>query len=315
MAPLPLIHHHHHVNLMCPLQPNTTGTQVFNDSPSLLANRYPSNIHSPTAKSYGEVISEKSTGHEETWEVKQETLQQDFEAWRFGVETNTLRSWTVVPAQYVEYVKKYMVGSGVESVKKYMVGSGSQYLKDSDMVAHESIAYANTLKLSRDGKDAWVFDVDETLLSNLAYFAAHQFGGEGMDEASFIAWAALAVAPPLPASYRLYTHLLRLGFKIFLLTGRYDYERDATEKNLARAGYHSWKALLLRDPEDYKKSAAVYKSEKRLKIEQDGFRIRGNSGDQWSDLTECFAGERTFKLPNPPGERTFKLPNPMYYVD
>eukprot|EP00253_Pinus_taeda_P007407 PITA_07407 len=245
---------------MCALQPNTTDTQVFNDSPSLLGHRYPNNIPSPTTKSYGEVISEKSTGHEETWEVKQETLQQDFEAWRFGVETNTLRSWTVVPAHYVEYVKKYM--------------------------------------------DAWVFDVDETLLSNLAYFAAHQFGGEGMDDDSFIAWAALAVAPPLPASYRLYTHLLGLGFKIFLLTGRYDYERNATEKNLDRAGYHSWKALLLRNPEDYKKSAVVFKSEKRLKIEQDGFRIRGNSGDQWSDLTECSAGQRTFKLPNP-----------MYYMD
>lgn len=101
--------------------------------------------------------------HEETWEVKQDTLQHDFEAWRFGVETNTLRSWTV-PAQYVEYVKKYMVGSG------------SQYLKDSHMVANESIAYANTLKLSGHGKEAWLFDLDETLLSNLPYFVAHQFG-------------------------------------------------------------------------------------------------------------------------------------------
>eukprot|EP00253_Pinus_taeda_P007699 PITA_07699 len=274
-------------HLTCALQPNTTGTRLFNDSPSLLGHRYPNNIPSPTTKSYGEVISEKSTGHEETWEVKQETLQQDFEAWRLGVETNTLRSWTVVPANYVEYVKKYMVGSG------------SQYLKDSHMVANESIAYANSLKLSRDGKDAWVFDVDETLLSSLSYFAGHQFGGEGIDDDSFIAWAALAEAPPLPASYRLYTHLLGLGFKIFLLTGRYDYERNATEKNLAQAGYHSWKALLLRDPEDYGKSAAVYKCEKRLKIEQDGFRIRGNSGDQWSDLT---------------GYRTFKLSNPMYFV-
>lgn len=270
----------------------------------LLGNRYPSNIHSPIAKSYGEVISEKSMGHEETWEGKQKTLQQDFEAWKFGAETNTLRSWPVVPAQYVEYVKKYMIGSGVECVKNYMVESGSQYLKDSHMVAHESIAYANTLKLSRDGKDAWVFDVDETLLSNLAYFADHQFGGEGLDEDSFIKWTDLAVDPPLPASYRLYTHLLGLGFKIFLLTGRYDYERNATETNLARAGYHSWKTLLLRDPEDYKKSAVVFKSEKRLKIEQDGFRIRGNSGDQWSDLTGYSVGDRTFKLPNP-----------MYYVD
>jgi acid phosphatase len=282
---------------MCSLQsttPNTT--HVFTDSPSsttplppsLISHRHPI-VHFTTPKSNDEV-SEQSTAREETWELKQES-QLNFEAWRLGVEANTLRNWTVVPPEFVEYVKKYMVGNG------------SQYVRDSYMVANESIAYANSLKLSGDGKDAWVFDVDETLLSSLPYFAAHQYGGEGMEDDAFIQWASLSESPPLPASCRLYAHLLGLGFKIFLLTGRYDYERNATEKNLVRAGYHSWEALLLREPEDYGKSAEVYKSERRLKIEQDGFSIRGNSSDQWSDLTGYAVGERTFKLPNP-----------MYYV-
>ena len=38
-----------------------------------------------------------------------------------------------------------------------------------------------------------------------------------------------------------------------------------------------------------KKSVVVYKFENRLKIEQDGFRVRGNSGDQWSDLTGYYS--------------------------
>jgi acid phosphatase len=251
---------------------------------SLISHQHP-NIQSAPTKSCDKV-SEQSTAHEETRDLKQES-QLNFEAWRFGVETNTLRSWTAVPPECVEYVKSYMVGSG------------SQYARDSHMVANESIAYVSSLKLSGDGKDAWVFDVDETLLSNLPFFADHQYGGEGIDDDAFIKWADLAEAPPLPTSRDLYVHLLELGFKIFLLTGRYDYERNATEKNLARAGYHSWEALLLRDPEDYEKSAMIYKSERRLKIEQDGFRIVGNSGDQWSDLTGYAVGDRTFKLPNP----------------
>jgi acid phosphatase len=292
MASLPLINHHH-VSLLYALQSTTANSpKVFNDSPSsmaplphsLLSHQHP-NIQSAPPKSYGKV-SERSTAHEETGDLKQES-QLNFQAWRLGVETNTLRSWTVVPPECVEYVKSYMVGSG------------SQYVKDSYMVAKESMAYINSVKLSGDGKDAWVFDVDETLLSSLPFFAGHQYGGEGMDDDAFIKWADLAEAPPLPASRSFYAHLLQLGIKIFLLTGRYDYERNATEKNLARAGYHSWEALLLRDPEDYEKSAMIYKSERRLKIEQDGFRIVGNSGDQWSDLTGYAVGNRTFKMPNP----------------
>jgi len=237
------------------------------------------------------VLLSEQSAHEETWEQTPEGSQLvDSEAWRFGVETNTVRSWTVVPPECVDYVKTYMLGSGT--------GSGSQYLRDSHMVANESIAYASSLKLSGDGKDVWIFDVDDTLISSLPYFAAHHYGGEGIDDDVFINWAALAENPLLPASHRLYTHLLELGFKIFLITGRYSYERNATEKNLVRVGYHSWEALFLREPEDYEKSAVVYKSEKRLKIEEDGFRIRGNSGDQWSDLTGYSVGERTFKLPN-----------------
>lgn len=106
-------------------------------------------------------ISEEST---DKWKLKEipQDPQSNCEAWKFGVETNTLRYWSVIPSECVEYVKNYMVGI--------------QYLLDSNTVANESIIYANSLNISGDGKDVWVFDVDETLLSNLPLYADYNYG-------------------------------------------------------------------------------------------------------------------------------------------
>lgn len=51
------------------------------------------------------------------------------------------------------------------------------------------------------------------------------------------------------------------------------------------------------------KTAVVYKSAQRKKLEDAGYRIVGNIGDQWSDL-----------LGTNVGKRTFKLPDPLYYI-
>ena len=58
-------------------------------------------------------------------------------------------------------------------VGHYMLGR--QYWKDFGMVVFEALAYAQGLKPAGDGKDIWVFDVDEPSLSNLLYFAKHGF--------------------------------------------------------------------------------------------------------------------------------------------
>lgn len=50
-------------------------------------------------------------------------------------------------------------------------------------------------------------------------------------------------------------------------------------------------------------SAIAYKSAIRKQLTEEGYRIWGNVGDQWSDLQ----GDHT-------GNRTFKLPNPMYFI-
>lgn len=58
-----------------------------------------------------------------------------------------------------------------------------------------------------------------------------------------------------------------------------------------------------RGPSDKGKLATQYKSEKRKELEDEGYRIHGSSGDQWSDLNGFAVAKRSFKLPNP-----------MYYI-
>ncbi|KAL2479925.1 HAD superfamily [Abeliophyllum distichum] len=207
------------------------------------------------------------------------------ESWRFTVETNDAGIWTRVPARCVGYVKEYM--------------TGDKYSADSEAVADDSLAYAKTVELSGDGKDAWIFDIDDTLLSNVPYYTSHGFGSEIFDEVSFDNWVDMAEAPAIPASLRLYKELEERGFTIILLTGRTEVQRKATELNLQYAGYSNWQRLILRANSDHGKTATIYKSERRKQLEDEGYKIHGNSGDQWSDLTGLAVAKRSFKLPNP----------------
>ncbi|KAK4483641.1 hypothetical protein RD792_010842 [Penstemon davidsonii] len=206
------------------------------------------------------------------------------ESWKFTVETNDAGIWSQVPERCVDFVKEYI--------------TGQRYLSESEAVADRALAYAKTVEVSGNGKDAWVFDVDETLLSNVPYYNNHGFGSEIFDEHSFNEWVNLGESPALPASVRLYKKLQELGFTIFVLTGRSEFQRNVTGNNLLYAGYSNWERLLLRGDSDQGKLASVFKSEKRKELEDVGYIIHGNSGDQWSDLIGFAVGRRSFKLPN-----------------
>ncbi|KAJ0977435.1 hypothetical protein J5N97_012909 [Dioscorea zingiberensis] len=209
-------------------------------------------------------------------------------SWRFAVETNNLRGWLTVPSTCEKYVGNYMIGG--------------YYRQDSAIVVSEAIKYAKALNSSGDSNNIWIFDIDETTLSNLPYYAQHGFGVEPYNATSFNAWVGKSMAPALPESLKLYEKLLSLGIKIIFLTGRSEDSREATSWNLKRVGYHTWEKLILRGAGD-KSSAVVYKSAEREKLVKKGYKIVGNIGDQWSDI-----------LGSPEGNRTFKLPDPMYYL-
>ncbi|KAL5999310.1 hypothetical protein ACLOJK_040761 [Asimina triloba] len=240
-------------------------------------------------------------------------------SWRFAVEANNLRPWKTIPPECAAYVEDYMLNKG--------------YGVDLETAASEAVDYARSVQLVGDGKDVWVFDVDETLLSNLPYYANHGFGLEVFDPHQFDEWVEMASAPVILSSLKVYKEVVELGFKVFLLTGRSEGHRSVTVENLKNAGFENWDELILRlsaislrfedsrdstlrthctnelhrgcklNKGDHGKPAIIYKSEKRTEMLQAGYRILGNSGDQWSDL-----------LGSAMSNRSFKLPNPMYYI-
>lgn len=53
---------------------------------------------------------------------------------------------------------------------------GRAYGIDVQRVSKEAGAYAKSVELSGDGKDVWIFDVDETLLSHIPYYSEHSYG-------------------------------------------------------------------------------------------------------------------------------------------
>jgi hypothetical protein len=84
------------------------------------------------------------------------------ESWRFSIETNDAGNWSTIPERCLRFVQDYM--------------TGDRYRCDSELVAENSLKFAKTVEISGNGSDAWVFDIDETLLSNLPYYELNGFG-------------------------------------------------------------------------------------------------------------------------------------------
>ncbi|XP_039143833.1 acid phosphatase 1-like isoform X1 [Dioscorea cayenensis subsp. rotundata] len=211
------------------------------------------------------------------------------ESWLLGVETNNVRGWKTVPRGCESFVGQYMIGK--------------RYGEDLAMVVGEAEKYARGLKLGGDGKEVWVFDVDDTALSNLPFYAHRGFGARAYNKSEFDVWVNKSRRPAVQQSLRLYKTLLSLGIKVMFLGTDFEHDRDIISANLRKVGYITWEKLLLRIPK-VKLSTISFKSSERKKLQQEGYKIVGNIGDQWSDI-----------LGTPEGDRTFKLPNPMYYVN
>ncbi|RVW38249.1 Acid phosphatase 1 [Vitis vinifera] len=94
--------------------------------------------------------------------------------------------------------------------------------------------------------------VENFIVGLLNLFRPTCFGhrSEAFDDSTFDEWVNLAEAPALQASLRLYREVEQLGFKIVLITGRIEPQRNVTEKNLVYAGYSNWERLFLRGRAD-----------------------------------------------------------------
>jgi predicted secreted acid phosphatase len=141
---------------------------------------------------------------------------------------------------------------------------------------------------------AAVFDIDETLLSNLPHMRRMDFGyvPPAWDE-----WVDSGAAPALAPVRDLLLRAQKEGLAIFILSGRHESDRAGTDKNLRAVGITNLTGLRFK-PVDPTQSTEAFKTECRRKIIGDGFAIVLNIGDQASDL-QGGSAERIFKLPDP----------------
>nr|ACU23922.1 unknown [Glycine max] len=229
-------------------------------------------------------------GHEKKIEKPDDESESYGRSWRLTVEANNARPWRIVPGNCYNHLQNYM--------------SGGQYQLDLNLVVQHILSYAHEIPLAADGMDAWILDVDDTCISNIDYYKGRRFGCDPFDSAIFKAWIMKGKCPANPAVLELFNALIKKGFKVFLLTGRDQATlAQITTNNLRNQGFIGYQRLIFRSAKYKGQSAVRYKSAIRKEIEGEGYRIRGNVGDQWSDLQgECL------------GNRTFKLPNPMYFI-
>jgi len=186
------------------------------------------------------------------------------------------------------------------------VDSG-RYDADVAAVAEQARAYLES-RAQRGGKLAIVVDIDETALSNLPSIRANDYGfiltgpcDLQRGPCGLLTWIGMARAEPIKPVLGLVRLARERGVAVFFLTGRPERLRAATEANLKAAGYE-WTAVLLK-PDDLTTNSAVdFKAPERRKLQEQGYTIVVNIGDQRSDLDGGFA------------DRTYKLPNPFYFI-
>jgi predicted secreted acid phosphatase len=146
-------------------------------------------------------------------------------------------------------------------------------------------------------KRAVVFDIDETSLSNYTAINADNFTFGPNSQAEAQNEIGTAIEPTLD----LFNLAKKKGYATFLITGRRENVRTPTEENLAREGFTGYTQLILR-PVGGTGTTVDYKAGERAKIEDQGYKIVANVGDQYSDL----AGGHS--------QVVFKLPNPFYFL-
>jgi hypothetical protein len=146
-------------------------------------------------------------------------------------------------------------------------------------------------------KQAIVFDVDETALSNWSAIVADGFVYGPKSQAEAVDEIGVAIKPTLD----LYNLAKAKGIDVFFITGRGEAVRDHTAHNLETQGFTGYKQLILK-PAGFTGTTVAYKSGARKAIEDQGYNILATVGDQYSDLAGGYA------------DSAFKLPNPFYYL-
>jgi len=146
-------------------------------------------------------------------------------------------------------------------------------------------------------KLAIVMDVDDTVLSNWNDMKRLDFTRN--KEALVVAYAQ-GKDPAIKPALDFFNYAKAKKVAIFFVSGRADSEeiRKFTTDNLHNQGFDGWTEMFLRPLNDENKSASTFKTATRKKLNDDGYSVILNIGDQESDLIGGHA-QKIIKLPNP----------------
>ena len=148
---------------------------------------------------------------------------------------------------------------------------------------------------------AIVSDLDETLLDNRPFFETIKGQNEDqIDWGAFENWQKTCQSQPLKPTKELLEYARSRGVAIFFVTGRMERLRRVTIENLLKHGI-AYDGLYMR-ANGNEQNASSMKSAYRKQIEDMGFKIVVNIGDQYSDLAGGYSTDCE------------KLPNKIYYI-
>ena len=197
--------------------------------------------------------------------------------------------------------------ANVGDLKRDAVGyyDSGAYLTNLQQATAPAIAWIND-EAPRVDRPAVVFDIDETALSNWAAIKANDFGrvypGPCADlphgPCGLQAWDQQGESTVIAPTMDVFTTARDRGAAIFFITGRAENQRAATERNLTDVGYTGYTQLIMEPMGGHYVSAADFKAPQRAQIEQQGYTIIANLGDQPSDLAGGYS-QQTYLLPNP----------------
>ncbi len=182
------------------------------------------------------------------------------------------------------------------AVKEYYLSG--RYSLELDSIIADAIRQLDEITISKNS--AFVFDVDETALSNFEYEINYDFG---YIKSEWNKWVESEKAVPIRQIKAFYDTLLVRRIKVIFITGRNQSQYQATLNNLKKAGYLQFDTLICRSPNEQDLTAKEFKTLKRKELTEKGYRIIGSIGDQWSDLD---GGYTILKI---------KIPNYMYKVE
>jgi predicted secreted acid phosphatase len=168
-----------------------------------------------------------------------------------------------------------------------------QWDKDIQASVDKAKAAVDKALAKKAKKPAIVFDIDDTLLSAYACAKPNNF-----DRGTINGCVVTGKQTKIKQTGALFKYALKKKVAIFLITGRPEVIRPQTVEHLKAAGLTGYKNLALRTP-DGNASQVPYKSGERKKIQDKGYTIVANLGDQKTDLAGGFG-------------KGFKIPNPMY---